>query len=79
MMTKRQDVFALAETLGATVDVTGERRFTVTVDAPAGFQWVDGGSHQLVAQAWDAQPASVTWADLLPRMRCGLMPCDDHD
>lgn len=67
-------VVALSHAEGATLRDDGHE---ITVDAPAGKQWVDGGCLQLVAAPWQAEDGSWTsrlqlWHDLWERMKCGL-------
>lgn len=63
-----------AEQLGATVLDDGNE---ITVDAPAGKQWVDGSCLQLVTCPWQDDNGKWTskmnlWLDLWERMKNGL-------
>jgi len=49
--------------------------YMITVDAPDGYEWADGGTTQMVIcenDTPDPEPEAELWADALDRMRIGL-------
>lgn len=77
-MTKKQDVFALAEKIGATIEIeTTEMSFIVRVEAPEGRHW-DSEIHEIVECQNRGFSTNYTWKCVLDRMECGTEPCNNN-
>jgi hypothetical protein len=55
----------LIEQYGATL--TADEPGVVRVESPAGYVWIDGAAHAVVA---------TRWSDVAERIACGLETCD---
>ena len=55
----------LIEQYGATL--TADEPGVVRVESPAGYVWIDGAAHEVVA---------TRWSDVAERIACGLETCD---
>ena len=80
-MTPKQKVMSLAKEIGSTVIIDRSGRyFDIEVEAPEGYFWTEGcDCHVLVANQFQGSPTAPLWKDLYDRMKCGLMPCTEHE
>lgn len=73
----RGKVMQVARELGATVEIRGERIFTVAAEAPAGKVWSGCRVHELVEDAgFGDVPRKEVWAEMLSRMKHGVEDCE---
>lgn len=75
-MTARQEVFAIAAEIGATIDAGREESgYSIKVEAPEGTHW-DEGIHEIVAWQFSGFKTEDLWKDVLLRMQEGTDKCN---
>ncbi len=82
-MTFRQQVYALAAKLGATVNLyyDGPKGIDIEIVAPQGQRWEATDTHCIVTSTIEVEPRPTkesAWEGLLGDMVDGIHPCDDH-
>jgi len=74
-MTAKQEVFAMAEMIGANVEAGRDNTgFNIRVEAPKDNHW-DEGVHEIVAFQFSGFKTNELWREVLERMQEGTEPC----